>query len=105
MESNKKIKFLNEHPASSVKIWILFKKIKIQWNKIKDKIEDGEADGTLSSIERKVEKFWDEFIAKRKMPDYFDIMVDMFMGGLPSEEYERLLKAAKSKKNERLIKH
>ena len=60
--------------------------------KIKDKIEDGEAEGTLSSIERKVEKFWDEFIAKRKMPDYFDIMVDMFMAGLPSEEYERLLK-------------
>ena len=60
--------------------------------KIKDKIEDGEADGTLSSIERKVEKFWDEFIAKRKMPDYFDVMVDAFMAGLPSVEYERLLK-------------
>ena len=60
--------------------------------KIKDKIEDGEADGTLSSIERKVEKFWDEFIAKRKMPDYFDIMVDMFMAGLPSVEFERFLK-------------
>lgn len=60
--------------------------------KIKDKIEDGEADGTLSSIERKVEKFWDKFIAKRKMPDYFDVMVDAFMAGLPGVEFERLLK-------------
>ena len=26
------------------------------------------------------------------MPDYFDIIVDMFLAGLPIEEYERLLK-------------
>ena len=60
--------------------------------KIYDKIEENTADETLLPIERKVEKFWDEFIAKRKMPDYFDIIVDMFLAGLPSEEYERLLK-------------
>ncbi len=60
--------------------------------KIYKKIDEKEADETLSAEERKVEKFWDEFISKGKMPDYFDIIVDMFLAGLPSEEYERLLK-------------
>lgn len=61
-------------------------------SKAKEKIEENNADETVSTIERKVEKFWDEFISKRKMPNYFDVIVDMFMAGLPSEEYERLLK-------------
>ena len=61
-------------------------------SKIKKQIEETEADETISSIERKVERFWDKFISKRKMPEYFDIIVDMFIAGLPSKEYERLLK-------------
>lgn len=61
-------------------------------SKIAKEIEEKEVDETIPSIEWKVERFWDEFVSKRKMPDYFDIMVDMFMAGLPSEEYERLLK-------------
>ncbi len=60
--------------------------------KIKEKMDLEDAHEMISTIERKVERFWDEFISKRKMPNYFDIIVDMFMAGLPSEEYERLLK-------------
>lgn len=61
-------------------------------SKIIKQIKGNNADETISSVERKVEEFWDEFISKRKMPEYFDIIVDMFIAGLPSKEYERLLK-------------
>ena len=55
-------------------------------------IDDAERDGDLTDIEYKVNKFWDMFIAKHKMPHGFDVIMDMFLAMLPGEEFDRLLK-------------
>ena len=54
-------------------------------SKIKKQREETEVDETISNVERKVEKFWDDFISKRKMPEYFYIIVDMFIAGIPGK--------------------